>query len=98
LTLTERSGLSGPKFAEIAGVKYQTFAAWRRKHGSLPPARESRSSSPPALAAWLEATVESAGATPITVRLPGGATMELSHPGQTALAAQLLKAIAMTSC
>jgi hypothetical protein len=23
-----RSGLSGPRFAEIAGVKFQTFAAW----------------------------------------------------------------------
>ena len=96
----ERSGLSGPKFAEIAGVKYQTFAAWRRKHRSPPPAMQSRSSPPPppAPAAWLEATVESAGATLITVRLPGGATMDLSHPGQTALAAQLLKANAMTSC
>jgi len=24
----ERSGLSGPKFAAVCGVKYQTFAAW----------------------------------------------------------------------
>ena len=24
----ERSGLSGTKFAELAGLKYQTFAAW----------------------------------------------------------------------
>ena len=23
-----RSGLSGPKFAELVGVKYQTFATW----------------------------------------------------------------------
>ena len=29
----ERSGLSGPRFAALAGVKYQTFATWRRKHG-----------------------------------------------------------------
>jgi hypothetical protein len=27
----ERSGLSGPKFAALAGVKYQTFAWWRFK-------------------------------------------------------------------
>ena len=32
----ERSGLSGPRFAAMAGVKYQTFATWRRKHGTLP--------------------------------------------------------------
>ncbi len=24
----ERSGLSAAKFAEVAGIKYQTFAAW----------------------------------------------------------------------
>ena len=29
----ERSGLSAPKFAAMAGVKYQTFVTWRRKHG-----------------------------------------------------------------
>lgn len=96
----ERSGLSGPRFAEIAGVKYQTFAAWRRKHGKLPPTRQPGAPSvqPPAAASWLEATVEPAGETPVTVRLPGGATMELSHPCQAVLAAQLLKAIAATPC
>lgn len=96
----ERSGLSGPRFAEIAGVKYQTFAAWRRRHGTLPPTRQPGAPSvqPSAVASWLEATVERAGETSIRVRLPGGATMELSHPGQAALAAQLLKAIATTSC
>ena len=34
-----RSGLSGPRFAAMAGLKYQTFAMWRRKHGTLPPTR-----------------------------------------------------------
>ncbi len=93
----ERSGLSGPRFAEIAGVKYQTFAAWRRKHGTLPPPRRPRVP-PPREASWLEAVAELGGGTGLTVRLPGGATMDLSHPGQAALAAQLLKAIATTSC
>jgi hypothetical protein len=27
----ERSGLSGPKFAALAGIKYQTLAGWARK-------------------------------------------------------------------
>jgi hypothetical protein len=27
----ERSGLSGPKFAQLAGLKYPTFAAWVAK-------------------------------------------------------------------
>ena len=95
----ERSGLSGPKFAEMAGVKYQTFATWRRTHGSQPPTWQSGMSSPPIPSAlWLEATVEPAGETSILVRLPGGATMELSHPRQASLAVQLLRAIAKTSC
>lgn len=95
----ERSGLSGPRFAEMVGVKYQTFAAWRRKHGTLPPTRRPRAVPPPPRgASWLEGVVEPGAGPAITVRLPGGATMELSHCGQTALAAQLLKAIATTPC
>ena len=35
----ERSGLSGVKFAQLAGIKYQTFALWARKR------REARSGS-----------------------------------------------------
>jgi hypothetical protein len=27
----ERSGLPGLKFAELAGIKYQTFATWAQK-------------------------------------------------------------------
>lgn len=27
----ERSGLSGAKFAELVGIKYQTFAAWAKR-------------------------------------------------------------------
>ena len=96
----ERSGLSGPRFAEIAGMKYQTFAARRRRHGTPPPTRQPGAPSvqPPGTASWLEATVEPAGETSIVVRPPGGATMELSHSGQAALAAELLKAIATAPC
>ena len=42
----ERSGLSGTKFAAMAGVKYQTFALWaqrrRRQRGSTPVADANR--------------------------------------------------------
>src|ERR1700758_2999919 len=58
----ERSGLSGQQFAELVGVKYQTFATWaqkrRRQRGTYPAAKA------PAQAAeqvrWLEAVVEAA--------------------------------------
>ncbi len=35
----ERSGLSGPQFARVAGINYQTFATWRQqqhKNGKSP--------------------------------------------------------------
>jgi transposase len=36
----ERSGVSGPKFAALVGVKYQTFATWKqqrkRRQGKYP--------------------------------------------------------------
>ena len=35
----EQSGLSAKKFAQLAGLKYQTFASWlqkRRRQGSSP--------------------------------------------------------------
>ena len=28
----ENSGLSGPQFARVAGINYQTFATWRQQH------------------------------------------------------------------
>lgn len=32
LAQLERSGLSGPEFARVAGMPYQTLASWRQKH------------------------------------------------------------------
>lgn len=72
----ERSGLSGPQFAAMAGVKYQTFAAWRRKHGLLP-AQRKRSIAPQAGGAWMEAVLAAAEGT-LVVRLPGGASVEVT--------------------
>jgi hypothetical protein len=56
----ERSGLSGPKFAAMAGLSYQTFATWRRKYGSQPPLRTRPGISTPSQAlTWMEALVDS---------------------------------------
>ena len=52
----ERSGLSAPKFAAMAGVKYQTFVTWRRKHGTAAPERwRSVLGIPEKKVAWLDA-------------------------------------------
>lgn len=90
----ERSGLSGKKFAELAGIKYQTFATWlqqrRRTPGGIPvkPADSVR---------WLEAVVEQAqnpgGKNLLVVQLPGGARVEIAEAKQALLAAVLLRAL-----
>ncbi len=94
----ERSGLSGAKFAALAGIKYQTFAAWatrRRKQRGLPPAPTTKAKP----AQWLEAVVReasgsaSAVAAPLKVRLSMGAWIELSDFNQVGLAAALVRAL-----
>lgn len=94
----ERSGLSGAKFAELAGIKYQTFAAWvaqRRKQRGLPQA-PTEGTNP---VRWLEAVVHeasapaSAVATPLRVRLSTGAWIELSDFNQISLAVALVRAL-----
>ena len=95
----ERSGLSAPKFAAMAGVKYQTFVTWRRKHGTAAPVRRRSASEMPEDAAWMEAMVATpTGASRLTLRLPGGATAEITHRDQLPLAVLLLKSIAATPC
>ena len=94
----ERSGLSGAKFAELAGIKYQTFAAWvarRRKQRGLPQAPAKGANT----VQWLQAVVQeaiapaSAVATPLRVRLLTGAWIELSDLNQINLAVALVRAL-----
>lgn len=96
----ERSGLSGPAFARVTGINYQTFAWWRQEqrkaHSALMPATQPVS---PASIRLVEATLPIApplavvGAA-VNVVLPGGGCVEISHVGQVALVAELLKALA----
>ena len=92
----EHSSLSGAKFAALAGIKYQTFAAWslrRRKQRQGSGVKPSGKKADPVR--WLEAVVDQAlppsPATGLIVHLPGGARMEVGQGAQVALAAQLLK-------
>jgi hypothetical protein len=94
----ERSGLSGARFAEVAGIKYQTFAAWlarRRKERGLVQA-PTRKTNP---VHWLEAVVREASApasvvaTPLRVQLSTGAWIELTDFNQVSLAAALVHAV-----
>lgn len=86
----ERSGLSGPRFAELAGVNYQTFATWRRRHGVHQGAREQ------CKPVFLEVTAArtATAATALEIALPGGARVSLHDAGQVPLLAALFKALA----
>lgn len=101
----ERSGLSGTKFAALAGIKYQTFATWAQRR------RRQRPGKPDAKAAseklrWLEAVIEQAQPTvvssnaPLLVHLPGGVSVEITEPKQAVLAAALVRALeqSTTAC
>jgi hypothetical protein len=104
----EKSGLSGTKFAALAGVKYSTFASWlqkqRRRNGNQE--RGKGQADQAAQVRWLETVIEQAqspsdqGRVAIVVQLPGGASVEIATPGQARLAAELLSVLAkpMAAC
>jgi hypothetical protein len=92
----ERSGLSGPKFAALCGVAYQTFASWlaRRQRQRQTPAKrqpQRRRSQ----VQWLEASIQpgTAANAGLLLQLPGGVQTQVSNPGQIALAAALMRAL-----
>ncbi|MGH7989340.1 MAG: IS66 family insertion sequence element accessory protein TnpA [Limisphaerales bacterium] len=96
----ERSGLTGQKFAELVGLKYQTFATWaqkrRRQRGAYPAVKR------PKQLRWLEAVAEpnlglaptSGDKSSLVLELPGGVKIEIKDVQQAALAAALLRALA----
>jgi len=94
----ERSGLSGTKFAQLSGLKYQTLAAWaarrRKQRGQAAPATQAVDS-----VRWLEAVVgqAQAPASPlavVNVRWPNGVWIEVAEFQQVRLAAALVQALA----
>lgn len=94
----ERSGLSGPRFAAMAGVKYRTFVSWRRKHGTGGGARQKSRAGP---VAFMETVIpagrsEAAGARPaadLVIELSSGVKLRLQYAAQLSLVVQLLNAL-----
>jgi DNA-binding transcriptional regulator/RsmH inhibitor MraZ len=91
----EKSGMSGAKFARLAGIKYATFANWthaRRKARS----QESPGSEPLRL---IEAVMEGSGngSCGLVIELPGGGRVRVESPLQLRLAAELLSMMAQSS-
>ena len=93
----EKSGMSGVKFAQFIGVKYQTWASWvqmrrRQRRAGV------GSCGAPALR-FVEAVVQGdavptpTGSTAVRVHLPGGAHLEIANRNQALLAVELLRAL-----
>ncbi|MEK7954473.1 IS66 family insertion sequence element accessory protein TnpA [Luteolibacter soli] len=84
------SGLSGPKFAALHGVKYQTFAAWiqKRKHAGTPAALPA----PAGLAlVEVEAPAGPCRDPGLSVILPGGGEIHVASMAAVPLAAALIR-------
>lgn len=90
----ERSGLPATKFAQLAGVRYQTFATWVQKHKKRSATAGAAASAAPLRFAEVTPPVTTPASGVLRVVLPGGAGFELSESSQVGLAAQLIKALA----
>jgi transposase-like protein len=94
----DASGLSGPKFAQLHGVNYQTFAGWvqRRKRAQAPVAPGT------GLFTLLEATTRDITGTSsarLEVQLPGGVRLLIDHSSHLAMAAALIRELQLSqSC
>ena len=100
----ERSGLSGAKFARLAGINYQTFAGWVRRR------KRSRGESDGSLAQpivtgggtvrLLEAVLgdgrSSLGTGALQLELPGGSRVIIDSPGQLPMVAELVRLVAQS--
>ena len=101
----ERSGLSGVKFAQMAGIKYPTFAYWvsKRREARRASAAASESGSGGGAqrsVGFVEAVLDRTapgvmfGAAGLAIELPGGARVQVQSPLQLQMAAELLRLLA----
>ena len=86
----ESSGLSGPEFSRVYGIKYQTFATWRQKRREEREGKAARQSAVEQSITLVEATPAEQPSPGLRVSLPGGVSLEIRSDHQTRLAAQLL--------
>ena len=97
----ERSGLSGPAFCQVAGIKYQTFVGWRKEArrkaasqaGGVQPGLGQRGAIR-LTEVVLQAQPQVRGEDGLQVHLPGGARLVITDAAQVPLAAQLIQALA----
>jgi hypothetical protein len=90
----ERSGLSGAKFARLAGIKYPTFMYWLKQRRDAGGKARSAAGESQALG-FVEALIEGAShrrsSEGLIIELAGGARVKVESPVQLQLAAELLR-------
>ena len=90
-----RSGLSASAFAKMAGISKNTFWNWLQCHGLTQKRGTSLSKSsnhPPVR--FMQVAAQTAPASALLVRLPGGATVEVVDERQAVLVARLVQSLA----
>jgi hypothetical protein len=91
LAAYDTSGLSGPKFAQLHGLNYQTFAGWLQRRTRDPAPKPSRGA--PGAITFIEADTSATlgGSAALEVQLAGGAKLLVGNRAQLALAAALIR-------
>jgi len=96
----DQSGVSAAQFAQLAGIRYSTFAAWmaRRRRTKLGGGKTTTTSRRPPLR-LVEAVIDRASSQArspdqaLLLHLPGGAKLEISSPTQVSLVVALVQAL-----
>jgi hypothetical protein len=83
----EQSGMSGAAFARLHGIRYQTFAYWRKCRKQE---RSQEHAEPRPLFEEIDVSHSRAGAG-LQVSLPGGACVQVERADQFPMVAALLK-------
>jgi hypothetical protein len=90
----QASGLSGPRFAALHGVNYQTLASWLQKHNQTVSTAAGRQT-PTSPFLLVEAEFHSMPPTGVMeLILPGGAKLAITASGHIPLAAALIRELA----
>lgn len=84
----ERSNMSGAAFARLHGIRYTTFASWRKRRKQQ---RQSTEGEPAAFFEEVEVRRPDSNVVGLNITLPGGASVTVARPEQFPLVAALLK-------
>jgi transposase-like protein len=88
----DASGLSGPKFAQLHGINYQTFAGWvQRRKCAVAPAVPATAAVGTSIFTLLEATTHIQSDSRLEVQLPGGVRLLIENRSHLALAVALMR-------